>query len=205
MLVTNGVAVAAPLQVDAHGFEKISLIIGRSNNAPIRRDTRDRPTQSIILRAAREYVGRKGRGRGPVRQSLVIGDKLPAPTTQIALEVEALILIGGGVVAHVGDDSGAIAGLEHASTQIESESLIVRLTFSVCNLLEEHLGGERPQIGICGIRSLYIQRHRASPRIILTPEVVAASVPGADRFTGCVVQPPELARFPPARQTIAPA
>src|ERR1035438_9992641 len=35
----------------------------------------------------------------------------------------------------------------------------------------------------------------ASPRIILTPEVVAASVPGADRFTGCVVQHPALASF----------
>ena len=176
-------------QVDADGFQKIGGVVSRTRNASIWCGGGRRTVECIVLRAAGKCGAEQWR-RGPIGESLVIGDQLSLCPQQVALEVVGFVKSGDRVGAHIGHDARRVA--DRIDTSAEVERHIVRLSFAVDNLVVKNLS-QRARIGVGGIGALNEQPRGPAQCIVFGAEIVSSGVPGADGLAGNVVQAPSLA------------
>ena len=96
-------------QIHGHGFQQVRFVVSRAKDAAVWHCGRDPAIERVILRAAHEHVRQHRGQRYPVRQRLVIRQKLTRSAQQIPFEIVAFVLIRRGVVTCVGHDAGRVA------------------------------------------------------------------------------------------------
>src|SRR5262249_29349514 len=148
-------------QIDVHSLKQVRFIEGWTIDAVVRSGDGHGPVERIETTAARKDLVFKRRFAGPIERYLVLPRQLAAACERVTLEV---IFIGN-------DDTRLIK----ESNRFTPSILCFRigLAFAIGGTADKTLRSSAfAQEGFCG----------ASQGIVCCAELVAAAVPGVDRF-----------------------